>query len=253
MRAAPAAHPQPDVSPLPEFELELVSAMDTVTPPVAKPVTPPVSSTLPPKPPASAPPAAAPAPAPAPAVRPALAVLEITNEGPTKGKQFEIFSPLTNIGRGPHNDVLINDESVSDSHAKILKREGAWWIVDQGSTNGTYVGGRRVQGEQQMVGAPDVRFGGIKMMFRPAAVAAEDEGKGTRAIAAMHVDAAKKLSAPPRSTAPSPKALSEAPTEPTPVAGKKVAKKGCMTIVAFFVALTAMGASMLALLLTARG
>jgi len=270
----PPAPSESEVAPLPEFELELVSAMDTVTPPVAKPVTPPVtppvsSAVMPPKPTPSGAPAAATAPtpvpvtAPAPAARKPLAVLEITNEGPTKGKKFEIFSPLTNVGRGPHNDVAINDESVSDSHAKILKREGAWWIVDQGSTNGTYVGGRRVQGEQQVAGAPDVRFGGIKMIFRPAGVAAEDEGKGTRAIAAFHVDAARKMPVPPRSTAASarqsrstaasPTPLSEEPTVPTPTVGKQVAKKGCMTIVAFFVALTAMGASMLVLLLTARG
>jgi pSer/pThr/pTyr-binding forkhead associated (FHA) protein len=237
------------------------SAQPPVAPPPA--ASPPAPSESAVAPPPASPSAPASAPAPAPAARKPLAVLEITNEGPSKGKKFELFSLLTNVGRGPHNDVAINDESMSDSHAKILKREGAWWIVDQGSTNGTYVGGRRVQGEQQMVGAPDVRFGGIKMIFRPTAVAAEDEGKGTRAIAAFHVEAAKRMSVPLRSTAASPKPsrstaasptpLSEEPTVPTPVAGKQVAKKGCMTIVAFFVALSAMGASMLGLLLSARG
>jgi len=104
-----------------------------------------------------------------------------------KGHKFEIFSALTNIGRGAHNDIVINDESLSGSHAKILKRDGAWWVVDQNSTNGTYVGGRRVTGEQQLVGAPDVRFGGIKVTFRPTADALSDTGKGTRAIASVHV------------------------------------------------------------------
>lgn len=236
------------------------------TVPSKPPPPPPALPPLPPRapPPPVAPSAASPPPAPArasagaSAARAPLATLEITNEGPTKGTKFEIFTPLTNIGRGPHNDVAINDESVSDSHAKILKREGTWWVVDQGSTNGTYVGGRRVAGEQQMVGAPDVRFGGIKMIFRPVAAEFEDGGKGTRAIAPFSPEAARRLSVARASTATIPKGADTArPVTPVapqaPVVETKVAKRGCATMIAFLVALAAMGASTLAFLLTARG
>jgi pSer/pThr/pTyr-binding forkhead associated (FHA) protein len=116
--------------------------------------------------------------------RTALAMLEIINEGVLKGKRFEIRTPLTHVGRGAHNDIVIPDESVSDSHAKIQRRESGWYVVDMGSTNGTYVGGRRIIDEKQLVGSPDIRFGGIKMVFQVAAEAAED-AKGTRAIAGM--------------------------------------------------------------------
>lgn len=159
-------------------------------------------------PPASAPahPAAvaaaaqrAPSPAPheerTPGGRPAriLASLEILNEGVLKGHRYEIRMPLTHIGRGEHNDVIVENDSVSDSHAKIQKREAGWFVVDMGSTNGTYVGGRRIEGggEAQLVGAPDVRFGGVKMVFRPAADSL-DGGKGTRAIAGVSVDQARR-------------------------------------------------------------
>ena len=116
--------------------------------------------------------------------KPALAVLEIVNEGLLKGKRFEIRTALTHVGRGEHNDICIPDDSVSDSHAKIQKREAGWYVVDMDSTNGTYVGGRRISGEKHLVGSPDIRFGGIKMIFQ---VAAEplDDAKGTRAIAGM--------------------------------------------------------------------
>ena len=116
--------------------------------------------------------------------RPALAVLEIVNEGLLKGKRFEIRVPLTHIGRGEHNDICIADDSVSDSHAKIQKRETGWYVVDMGSTNGTYVGGRRISGEKHLVGSPDIRFGGIKMIFQVASEPVDD-AKGTRAIAGM--------------------------------------------------------------------
>jgi predicted component of type VI protein secretion system len=129
-----------------------------------------------------------------PKPRPALATLEIINEGVLKGKRFEIRTPLTHIGRGAHNDVVIADESVSDSHAKIQRRETGWYVVDMGSTNGTYVGGRRIIDEKQLVGSPDIRFGGIKMVFQIAAEAAED-AKGTRAIAGMRAQARQATAA----------------------------------------------------------
>lgn len=116
--------------------------------------------------------------------RPALGTLEIVNEGVLKGKRFDIFTALTHVGRGAHNDIVVPDDSVSDSHAKIQKRETGWYVVDMGSTNGTYVGGRRITGERQLIGSPDVRFGGIKMIFQVAADAVDDT-KSTRAIAGM--------------------------------------------------------------------
>lgn len=98
--------------------------------------------------------------------RPALAVLEIVNEGASKGTRYELNAPLSHIGRGDHNDVVILDESVSESHAKIQRREDAWYIVDMESTNGTYVAGTRVFGEAKVSSGVDLRVGGIKMLFR---------------------------------------------------------------------------------------
>lgn len=100
----------------------------------------------------------------APPVRPLLATLEVTSTGLIHGKIFEVRSPLTHIGRGPYNDVVLADESVSDLHAKLQRREVGWVVVDLGSTNGTYVGGRRIVGEAALEGAPDVRVGGIKFI-----------------------------------------------------------------------------------------
>lgn len=140
------------------------------------------------------------APAQAPAARvslpPLLATLEIINEGPTKGQKFEIRQPLTNIGRGTHNDFVIVDSSVSDHHAKIVRRDGEWYVQDQSSTNGTYVGGKRIEGEMRLAGAPDVRFGSVKLSFKPSA-SAPMEDKGTRVIAGMKATD----SAPKRDTA----------------------------------------------------
>ena len=103
---------------------------------------------------------------PTAARRPVLATLEVINEGPTKGDRLEIRTPLTHVGRGEHNDIPILDDSVSDLHAKLQLRDDGWYVVDMGSTNGTYVGGERVSGEAPLLGNVDVRFGGIKFVFR---------------------------------------------------------------------------------------
>lgn len=125
------------------------------------------------------------------AARSVLATLEIIAEGVLKGQRFELRTPLVHVGRGAHNDVVIPDDSVSDSHAKLQKRDDGWHVVDISSTNGTYVGGRRIHGEAPLVGAPDVRFGGIKMVFRPNAAAGAGV-KGTRAIAGPDAEQLRK-------------------------------------------------------------
>ncbi len=137
--------------------------------------------------------------------RPVLATLEILNEGPTKGTRFSLRTPLAHVGRGEHNDVRLNDESISETHAKLQRREDGWYVVDMGSTNGTYVGGTRIKGERRLDGAPDVRFGGMKMRFgvTSAPNPAEGEAKGTRAIASVERPRKPAASAPAAVPAPS--------------------------------------------------
>jgi hypothetical protein len=145
--------------------------------------------------------------------RPVLARLEMLNAGPTKGVTVSVRTPLAHVGRGAHNDVRLADESVSETHAKLQRREDGWYVVDMGSTNGTYVAGARITGERRLEGSPDVRFGGMKMRFTPADAAVASappgavEAKGTRAIASVD--------RPRRSTAPA----SSEPVTPAPAAG----------------------------------
>lgn len=139
--------------------------------------------------------------------RPVLATLEIMNEGAMKGTRFELRAPLTHVGRGAHNDIVLTDDTVSDSHAKIQKREGGWFVVDMGSSNGTYCGGQRIAGEASLTGATSLRFGGIRVSFVPAQEARQ-ESSGTRVIQGLNVEQARKMS---REAAPVPP-----PTEDTP-------------------------------------
>jgi len=163
-------------------------------------------------------PAAASAPTPAvaaPFPRQALATLEVVGTSPMKGQTFSIASVLAHVGRGPHNDIVIVEESVSDSHAKLQRREGMWYVTDLGSTNGTYIGGRRIAAEEKLATDADIRFGGVPLVFRALVTEHVTEPKGgTRQL---NVDAIKRAAPPPAApvAAPAPRPR---PAAPPPVA-----------------------------------
>lgn len=53
---------------------------------------------------------------------------------------------MTRVGRGPQNDILIEDDAVvSLTHFEIHKEGGSYRLQDVESTNGTYVNGARTQ------------------------------------------------------------------------------------------------------------
>jgi pSer/pThr/pTyr-binding forkhead associated (FHA) protein len=48
------------------------------------------------------------------------------------------------IGKATHNDLVLSDPTVSNTHAVILSRDGGHSIVDLGSSNGTFVNGEPI-------------------------------------------------------------------------------------------------------------
>ncbi|MFJ7414304.1 FHA domain-containing protein [Streptomyces sp. NPDC098077] len=62
------------------------------------------------------------------------------------------------VGRDPESDVVIDDIRVSWHHAILHPEAGHWTIEDEGSTNGTYTGGRRIRATDVGAGS-EIRFG----------------------------------------------------------------------------------------------
>jgi hypothetical protein len=56
------------------------------------------------------------------------------------------FAQMITLGRTPNNDIVLRDSSISKFHAYFTRRGEAWWLHDQGSTNGTFVGKNRIDG-----------------------------------------------------------------------------------------------------------
>src|SRR4051794_25231324 len=59
--------------------------------------------------------------------------------------EFELTADRARIGRADDNDFVLPDGSVSSRHGEIIRKGSGIEIVDLGSTNGTHVGGQRVE------------------------------------------------------------------------------------------------------------
>lgn len=68
--------------------------------------------------------------------------------GPRRGRLYPLKAEGVNIGRVPPNDIVVDDESVSRFHARILAERLfdhiQFYVHDLASANGTFVNGERV-------------------------------------------------------------------------------------------------------------
>ena len=78
---------------------------------------------------------------------PVLAWLIILN-GPRRGQLYRIHRQGTTIGRARDNDIVLEDETVSRHHARLLVESGIGrpqvYIQDLSSVNGVLVNGERI-------------------------------------------------------------------------------------------------------------
>jgi len=65
-------------------------------------------------------------------------------EGSREGEVVQLTSEPLLIGRGTDAAIRLEDDYVSTRHARIARSGDQWFVEDLGSTNGTYVGSRRI-------------------------------------------------------------------------------------------------------------
>jgi len=79
----------------------------------------------------------------------------------TEDGEVELSKPVTSIGRTSENDVsFTGDANISRSHAEIELRDGIYYLIDPGSSNGTTVNGDAVKGEIKLTDGDRIVFGG---------------------------------------------------------------------------------------------
>jgi hypothetical protein len=84
--------------------------------------------------------------------------------GPKKGVAFSLRQAVVAIGRAADNNIVLQDDSVSGHHARIELRGAQAFIIDQGSSNGTYVNNQRLQ-QAQLLGGEMILMGDTRLRF----------------------------------------------------------------------------------------
>ena len=91
----------------------------------------------------------------------------IITEGPLAGSMVPLTPTSITIGRDQNCTLVLNDSYASSHHARVFPKDGAWWLEDLNSTNGTTLAGRAVHGAVELpVGVP-VRIGQTTLELRP--------------------------------------------------------------------------------------
>jgi diguanylate cyclase (GGDEF)-like protein len=73
-----------------------------------------------------------------------MAIKLFIHNGPLKGRTAQIHKEAASIGRGPGNDLRIDEPSVSKRHAMIFQTPGGYSIEDLKSQNGTWLDGNLI-------------------------------------------------------------------------------------------------------------
>ncbi|MGH8961853.1 MAG: FHA domain-containing protein FhaB/FipA [Jatrophihabitantaceae bacterium] len=90
----------------------------------------------------------------------------IVTEGGLQGTRIGLTGAPVLIGRANDSTLVLTDDYASTRHARITLQDGMWVVEDLGSTNGTYLGQRKLDGPVPMeVGVP-LRIGKTVLELR---------------------------------------------------------------------------------------
>lgn len=77
------------------------------------------------------------------------------------GDELAVAGEMT-VGRDPANGIVLGDPSVSAFHSVIVSLAAGWRLTDSGSTNGTFVDGRAIDGHGVLLrGGEEISFGKV--------------------------------------------------------------------------------------------
>jgi hypothetical protein len=89
----------------------------------------------------------------------------IVTRGGTAGARFALSEAEVTIGRHPDSDIFLDDVTVSRRHARVTHdATGQYHLSDEGSLNGTYLDGERIESAPLREGA-QVQIGKFRLVF----------------------------------------------------------------------------------------
>jgi len=80
-------------------------------------------------------------------------------------KEVPLDKTRLTIGRKPDNDIVLDDQSASGHHARIVQIQSVFFIEDAGSSNGTYTNGKKTD-RKQLVNGDQVTIGQHSLVYQ---------------------------------------------------------------------------------------
>jgi two-component system cell cycle response regulator len=99
--------------------------------------------------------------------------LLVRTDAQNAGQVLKLDGPKFGLGRHPDNQACIDDDGISRFHARISVDGEKYWVEDLGSSNGTYINGRRVTSCELNNG--DTLNLGPRVSFRFSSATAHEE------------------------------------------------------------------------------
>jgi FHA domain-containing protein len=91
----------------------------------------------------------------------------VVTGGQLAGTKLTLGEHQITIGRAEDSTLVITDDYASARHARLVPRNGQWFVEDLGSTNGTYLDRAKVNGPTPVpIGVP-IRIGRTSIELRP--------------------------------------------------------------------------------------
>ncbi len=141
--------------------------------------------------------------------QPAIEAWLLVTSGPASGVSYQIREGENTIGRDMQNDFSISDSRISRKHAMLKASDGKYVLADVGSSGGTTIGGRRLDGGGVSAGGiitvgatnlllVDVQSGGDQPAAPDHTVvdAADDEQAGGMLVAQTGPDSGRAFELP---------------------------------------------------------
>jgi adenylate cyclase len=92
-----------------------------------------------------------------------MAKLVVTS--PEGTRKETVLRAINTLGRHPDQHVQILDRVVSKEHALITFSDGAYWLQDMNSRNGTYVNNERLTGKQRLNDGDTIVLGSTQCVY----------------------------------------------------------------------------------------
>lgn len=91
----------------------------------------------------------------------------VVTAGQLAGTRITLGEAPITIGRAEDSTLVITDDFASARHARLVPRDGQWFVEDLGSTNGTYLDRGKVSAPTPVPLGVPIRIGRTSLELRP--------------------------------------------------------------------------------------